>query len=161
PLLTEFLPTVENGDGKRIGIAAGPIDLGEVPIIHRTLEPGYRITLGYPWFRIRPEGWRGEVLGPTCCAAPGRFKVGYTGLPLRLDDDKSDVWPGTGQVELDIRRSDASKDNHPAKEPLDSRVPEKTKEPAIKAWGTSVGGDWDPGSKRFFLQTRDFEVPFR
>jgi RNA polymerase sigma factor (sigma-70 family) len=81
PLFDEWLPVVVDAEGRRLAVSHGPIQLGMVPITHRSLEAGQRITLGYPWFRIRPLGWRGEVRGPTCCAAPGRYKVGFTGLP--------------------------------------------------------------------------------
>jgi RNA polymerase sigma factor (sigma-70 family) len=163
-LFAVFTPAVvEVEHDIRIVVGGGPINFRGVPMIHRTLRPGERITLGHPWFRIRPvDGWREKVLGPTCCALPGRYKVGYTGFSLRLNEDKEDMMiPATGQVELVIRQSDASKDNQPAKKSLDSRVPEKTKAPAIKAWGTSVGGDWDVGSKPVFLNVTDFEVGIR
>lgn len=158
PLFAEFMPTVEDGDGKRLRVAPAPINLGDVPIVHRTLEPHERITLGYPWFRIRPAGWRGEILGPMCCAAPGRYKISYVGLPLRLNDDKLDVSePGTGQVELDIRQTDTSKGDHPAKKSLDSRAPAKPKEAGFEAKGTSSGSV--PATS--FLNAREFGLPIK
>jgi hypothetical protein len=46
PLFAEWMPTVENTDGKRFAVAPGPIKLGDVPILQRKLEPGEQITLG-------------------------------------------------------------------------------------------------------------------
>lgn len=100
-------PVVEDAEGRRLAVATGPINLGRVPLVHRSLEAGQRIPLGYPWFRIRPLDWRGEVLGPTCCAEPGRYKVSYT-IFLRQDDRK-DISLGTKQVELDIRKREIAK----------------------------------------------------
>jgi|SRR5579884_173456 len=113
PLFDEWMPVVVDAEGRRLAVAHGPINLGVVPITHRSVEAGQRITLGYPWFRIRPLDWRGEVLGPTCCAEPGRYKVGFTGLPLRLGDGK-DISLSTKQVELNIQKREAAKEDHAA-----------------------------------------------
>lgn len=104
PLFQESVPQVEDSKGRRLAVGTGPIDLGRVAIVERSLEAGQRITLGYPWFRIQPLGWRGEVLGPTCCAEPGQYKVRYIGFPLRLDDGQ-DISLGTKSVELTIGKS--------------------------------------------------------
>jgi RNA polymerase sigma factor (sigma-70 family) len=157
PLFEEWMPAVEDADGKRISIAHGPINLGVVPIVHRTVEPGERITLGHPWFRIRPVGWRGEILGPTCCAAPGRYKVGYAGWPLRLNDDKVDVsGPGTGQVELNIRQGDV-----PGEDRSGSRVPPRKKNVLPKPFFVDPHVPRDFQAAMIFMATRSFDLPFR
>jgi RNA polymerase sigma factor (sigma-70 family) len=102
-LFLELMPTVEDARGNRLAVAAGPVRLGEVPLVRRTIQPGQQVTLGYPWFRVRPPGWRGDVRGPTCCAAAGRYRVRYAGLPLRLDDDGDASAPPTGHVDFDVR----------------------------------------------------------
>src|SRR5205807_343277 len=84
-LFAEWMPAAEDAAGKRVGVAPGPAHLGLVPIVRRSLEPGEQITLGYPWFRVRPPSWRGPVRGPTLRAAPGKYRVRYAGLPLRPD----------------------------------------------------------------------------
>jgi RNA polymerase sigma factor (sigma-70 family) len=104
-------PQVEDTKGRRLAVAIGTIHLGDVPIVHRNLEAGEQITLGYPWFRIQPLGWRGEVLGPTCCAEPGQYKVGCMGLVLRLDDGQ-DISLGTKTVELNIGKSKGETADH-------------------------------------------------
>ena len=142
------MPAVEDADGNRMGVAAGPVNLGQVPIVQRSVQPGQRITLGYPWFRIRPAGWRGEVLGPTCCAAPGRYKVGYAGLPLRLGDDKADMsGPATGQVELDIRGGETVEPDRTAK---DRVAPALAKSSARSENGSIL-----------YINCRDFKIPTR
>lgn len=109
PLFEERMADVRDAEGRRLAVATdGLIELGEVPLLHRTVEAGQRITLGYPWFRIRRSGFRGEVLGPTCYAMPGRYKVGYTGASLRLEDGK-DIRLGTKQVELVINKRETAK----------------------------------------------------
>jgi RNA polymerase sigma factor (sigma-70 family) len=156
PLFAEWMPTVENADGKRFAVAAGPIKLGDVPLLQRKLEPGEQITLGYPWFRIRPLGWRGEVVGPTCCAAPGRYKVSFTSLPLRLNDDKADVsGPGTGQVELVIGKTEAAKDKLSRKKVSDPfNLPSEIKPVRVSA---GVSND---APKMFYCSSRSFVIPF-
>ncbi len=110
PIFDERMPVVVDGNGLRLAVALGPIKLGRVSIVQRSLEAGQRITLGYPWFRIRPLDWRGEVVGPTCCIEPGRYKIGFIGLPVRLSDGR-DISLGTKQVELNIRKSDSGKEH--------------------------------------------------
>jgi RNA polymerase sigma factor (sigma-70 family) len=104
PWISERPPQVEDAKGRRLAVAIGPIYLGDVPIVQRSLEAREQITLGYPWFRIRPLGWRGKVLGPTCCAEAGQYKVGCMGLVLRLSDGE-DISLGTKSVELNIGKS--------------------------------------------------------
>jgi RNA polymerase sigma factor (sigma-70 family) len=118
PLFNECMPTVEDADGNRLAVAHGPINLGQVPIVNRSVKPGQQITLGYPWFRIRELGWRGEVVGPTCGVSPGKYKVGYSGLLLRLNDGE-DIGLGTKQVELVIRKGEAAKEVQPRDQAFD------------------------------------------
>jgi RNA polymerase sigma factor (sigma-70 family) len=101
-LLAEWAPAIE---GVVYLPSTGDREKGR-PIVRRSLKPGERITLGHPWFRVRPADWRSEVLGPILCARPGKYRVRYAGLPLRLDGDRSELAvPATGQVTLDIRAS--------------------------------------------------------
>jgi RNA polymerase sigma factor (sigma-70 family) len=113
-LFLELMPTVEDAKGNRLAVAAGPVPFGEVPLVRRAIKPGQTITLGYPWLRVRPPGWHGEVRGPTCCAAAGRYRVRYAGLPLRLEVDRDATGPATGSVDLDIRGGTAAADARPA-----------------------------------------------
>lgn len=147
PLFDEWMPVVVDAEGRRLAVAHGPIQLGMVPITHRRVEAGGQIALGYPWFRIRPLGWRGEVLGPTCCAQPGRYKVGFTGLPLRLADGK-DISLGTKQVELNMRKRGTAKDDRAVGE-----APAKEKQviPAIEIHDET---------RNIFFPTRSFHIPF-
>jgi RNA polymerase sigma factor (sigma-70 family) len=147
PLFEERTPDVEDTDSRHFAVAPGPLDLGAVPIVHRSVEAGQQITLGYPWFRIRPLGWHGEVLGPTCCAEPGRYKVGYTSLVLRLNDGK-DISLGTKQVELDIRKAENAKEDRSAKET-----------PIVEKRGLPDVGNPEE-MPYFFYSRRYFEIPF-
>jgi hypothetical protein len=102
-LFAEWMPSVEDADGKRVGVAPGPAHLGIVPTVRRSLEPGEQITLGHPWFRVRPPSWRGPVLCPTLRAAPGKYRISYAGLPLRRDGAAQDCSaPPTGWLELEV-----------------------------------------------------------
>lgn len=148
PLFEEWMPVVVDPEGRRLAVAHGPIPLGMVPITQRSLEAGRRIILGYPWFRVRPLGWRGEVLGPTCCAEPGRYKVGFSGLPLRMDDGK-DISLGTKQVELSIRKRETVKEDRADREPLDI---EKQNIPAIEV---------ERETRLFFSRSRSIPIPFK
>jgi RNA polymerase sigma factor (sigma-70 family) len=148
PLFDEWMPVVEDAQGRHLAVAPGPINLGVVPVVHRTLEAGQRITLGYPWFRIRPLGWRGEVLCPTCSANPGRYKVGYTSLVMRLDDGK-DVSLGTKQVELILRNRET------AKEDRADKIAPTVEKPPLSTFRVHE----NPGL--FYLSSRTFELPFR
>ncbi len=147
-LFDELMPVVVDAQGKRLAVAPGPINLGVVPISQRSVEAGQQIALGYPWFRIRPLGWRGEVLGPTCCAEPGRYKVGLTSLGLPLDDGK-DISLGTKQVELIVQN-----DAPPKQDRTDLEVP---------AVGKSVMSaiDVQDESRLFFCRLRAVQIPFK
>lgn len=147
PLFDERMPDVEDAPGRHLAVATGPIRLGRVPIVHRSLEAGQRITLGYPWFRIRPLGWRGEVIGPTCCAEPGRYKVGYPSLPLRLDDGK-DIGLSTKQVELIIDKREMAKEDRAVGE---APAVERPTIPAVE-----VHDD----ARLFFAPLRSSHIPF-
>lgn len=111
PLFQELLPQVKDAKGRQLAVETGPIDLGSVPSVERKLEAGQRTTLGYPWFRIREKGWHGKVLGPTCCAEPGHYKVGYLGFRVRLSLAQEEIFLGTKTVELDIRGSKAERED--------------------------------------------------
>ncbi len=105
-----LMPVVEDADGERLYIESRGSQRKNVPIVHRSVMPGQQITLGYPWLRIRPLGWQGLILGPYCRAVSGRYKVGFTGLPLRLNDDKANVSGlATGRVELEIRGTEVAR----------------------------------------------------
>lgn len=147
PLFEECMPVVVDSEGRRLAVAHGPIQLGMVPITHRSVEAGQRITLGYPWFRIRPLGWRGEVVGPMCCAEPGRYKIGFTGLPLRLGDGK-DISLGTKQVELIINKRESTKEDH-----AEGRAPAVEK-PFVPA---NVHDE----TRLYFFSSRAFHIPFK
>jgi RNA polymerase sigma factor (sigma-70 family) len=155
PLFEERMPVVEDAQGRHLAVAPGPINLGVVPIIHRSLEAGQQITLGYPWFRIRPSGWRGEVLCPTCCANPGRYKVGYTSLVMRLNDGK-DISLGTKQVELDIRSSERTREVQARR----SVNPFDPGSPSERASAEKIGpvrlGDSSP---QFYISSRSVGIP--
>jgi TIGR03009 family protein len=115
-LFAEYMPRVEDEDGNRLRVTPGPVGLGDVPVVRRTLDPGEQIILGYPWFRLRRPGWRGEGLGPTLRAGPGKYQVSYAGLPLRLNDAAADSpGPPTGRLELQIGPVEAA-DGGPAEE---------------------------------------------
>jgi len=45
PLFDEFLPTVEDGAGRKLPVVPGPMNLGHVSIVSRSLEPGETIRL--------------------------------------------------------------------------------------------------------------------
>ncbi|HEY7327234.1 MAG TPA: sigma-70 family RNA polymerase sigma factor [Gemmataceae bacterium] len=147
-LFDEWMPVVEDSEGRRLAVAPGPIQLGIVPIIHRSLASGQQIMLSHPWFRIRPLGWRGEVIGPTCCAGPGRYKVGYANLPLRLSDGK-DISLGTKQLELDIRKRETVKGERAGK---NAPVVEQAM-PVIPAIGKPEE------TRLFFVNTRSIGIP--
>lgn len=147
PLFDEWMPVIQDAEGRRLTVVPGPINLGDVPIVHRTVEAGQQITLGYPWFRIRRDGYRGEVVGPTCYAMPGRYKVGYSVFSLRLDDGK-DIRLGTKQVELDIRRRDSAKGDG-----ADKKTPPRPK-PVIPAVSKA---DETP---LFYSLSRSIQIPF-
>ncbi|HZV04236.1 MAG TPA: RNA polymerase sigma factor [Gemmataceae bacterium] len=155
PLFEEWMPVVEDAQGRHLAVAPGPINLGVVPIIHRSLEAGQRIVLGYPWFRIRALGWRGEVLGPTCCAKPGRYKVGYTSVAMRLDDGK-DISLGMKQVELEIRSPERTREV-PARRSLDPVTPELRRErlPTEKIGPVHLGDS----SPQFYISSRSVGIP--
>jgi RNA polymerase sigma factor (sigma-70 family) len=107
-LFAEWMPSVEDADGKRVGVAPGPANLGIVPVVRRSLDPGEQITLGHPWFRVRPPSWRGPVECPTLRAAPGKYRISYAGLPLRLDGAGQDCSaPPTGWLELEVEAAGA------------------------------------------------------
>jgi hypothetical protein len=103
PVFMEWMPIVKNATGQRASVATGPLSLGEVPIVWRSLAPGQQIILGHPCFLLRPPGWRGEVVAPTIAVVPGRYQVSYSGLPVRLKDAKASTYtPATGWVELEV-----------------------------------------------------------
>jgi RNA polymerase sigma factor (sigma-70 family) len=106
-LFAEGMPAVQDADGFPVAVAPGPIHLGDVPVVQRTLEPAEQIILGYPWFRVRPPSWRGRVLGPTLRTGPGKYRVSYAGLPLRLEGAGKDFSvPATGWLEWEIESGD-------------------------------------------------------
>jgi RNA polymerase sigma factor (sigma-70 family) len=114
-LFVEDMPVVKTADGKRLGVATSPFHTGDVPIVQRTVEPGEQIILGYPWLRLRPPGWRGEVVAPTLCAGPGRYTVQYSGLPLQLQEDASRyLSPATGPLVLQIEQREPVQKQLPA-----------------------------------------------
>jgi RNA polymerase sigma factor (sigma-70 family) len=161
PLFEESMPIVENAQGKRLAVATGPIDLGEVPIVHRRLEAGQRIALGYPWFRIRPLGWKTDVLGPTCCAAPGRYKVGYTSLGLRLDDGR-DISLGTKKVEFEVRKSPTAKEDR-SRRAFDALNPTPSQEKGKAQWTRETAPllTWDIPDlpNMFYVSTPSLSIP--
>jgi hypothetical protein len=110
PLFDEFLPKVADGTGKEFRVVPGPMNLGEVAIVNRTLEPGQTIRLGYAWFHIRPLGWKGPVLAQTLAAESGKYWVYHSGFPIRRKGDDADKYSGsTGRVELEIKDAPEAK----------------------------------------------------
>jgi RNA polymerase sigma factor (sigma-70 family) len=105
-LFDEFLPTVLDEKGVEQTTLIGPVKLGLVPIVKRSLEPREVIRLGFPWFVIRDPDWTEEAAGPTLLAGPGKYRVRYGRLGLRINADDHDVslWSTGGGVELEIRR---------------------------------------------------------
>jgi hypothetical protein len=104
-LFDEFLPTVLDEKGEKQNTLTGPIHLGDVPIIRRSVSPGEVIRLGFPWFVIREPEWNEEAPGPTLLARPGKYRVRYEALGLRLNENDHDDAPwSTGPgVELEVR----------------------------------------------------------
>lgn len=150
PLLEEGMPVVRDADGRHLAVASGPINFGVVPILQRSVEAGQRIALGYPWFRIRPLGWRGDIIGPTCCAAPGRYQVGYTSLVLRLNDGK-DISLSTKQVELHIRKPETVSEDRPQ-----ARAANETRQPVTRRTGIE-----NSSPSPFYISSRTVCIPVR
>jgi RNA polymerase sigma factor (sigma-70 family) len=162
PLFDERMPVVEGAHGLRLVVAPGPINLGVVPIVQRSLKAGQRITLGYPWFRVRPLDWQGEVIGPICCAEPGRYKIGFTSLVLRLNDGK-DISLGTKQVELDIRgperiREDRARRTPNAFDPGSSSEKASSEKIELVTLDSRNRADSSP---RYYISSRTVGIPVR
>jgi hypothetical protein len=110
PLFDEFLPTVEDGAGRKLRVVPGPMNLGLVSIVSRSLEPGETIRLAPCWFLVREPGLRGEAVAPTLVAKPGKYQVYHSGFPTRRKGDTSDKYSGpTGRVEFEIKGSPDAK----------------------------------------------------
>jgi RNA polymerase sigma factor (sigma-70 family) len=140
-LFAEWMPAVQDADGFPVAVAPGPVKLGDVPVVRRSLEPGEQITLGYPWFRVRPPAWRGPVLGPTLRTGPGKYRVSYAGLPLRLGGaGPTSSGPPTGWVELEIEPDGGLR----ADRVVEVIAPTRT-EDAVQ---------------EFFVNRADFKIPF-
>jgi hypothetical protein len=104
PLFDEFLPTVEDGAGRKQRLVPGPMNLGQVSIVSRSLSPGEIIRLAPCWFLVREPGLKGETVAPTLLAKPGKYQVHHSGFPIRRKGNDSDKYSGpTGRVELEIR----------------------------------------------------------
>jgi RNA polymerase sigma factor (sigma-70 family) len=99
----EFLPAVEDVGGKPYKVLNGPIYLGEVSTVTRTLGKGESIRLGTAWFMILAPGTKGVATAPTLVAPPGTYRVRLSGFPLRRPGRDSDEqkW-ATGTVEIRI-----------------------------------------------------------
>src|SRR5262249_45894029 len=83
PLFAEFLPTVEDAGGQKLRVVPGPMNLGAVNIVSRTLEPKESIRLDSCWFLVREPGVKGAAVAPTLVAKPGKYEVYHGGFPLR------------------------------------------------------------------------------
>jgi RNA polymerase sigma factor (sigma-70 family) len=102
-LFEEWLPTVTDADGNTYKVLNGPLNLGHVSIVTRTLDKGQPIRLGTAWFVIVAPGTKGEAKAPTLVAPSGKYLIGLSGFPLRRPGNNSSEqkW-ATGQVELQI-----------------------------------------------------------
>jgi RNA polymerase sigma factor (sigma-70 family) len=102
----EFRPSVAHAAGKTYKVLNGPINLGRVSSVKRTLEKGESIRLGTAWFVLVAPGTKGEAKAPTLVAPPGRYRVGLSGFPLRRpgNDFDEQKW-ATGQVEFQIEQA--------------------------------------------------------
>jgi hypothetical protein len=104
PLFDEFLPTVADGAGQELRVVPGPMNLGHVSIVNRSLSSGETIRLAPCWFLVRQPGIKGEAVAPTLVAKPGKYQVHHSGFPIRQKGDGSDQYTGpTGQVEFEIK----------------------------------------------------------
>ncbi|HEV3385952.1 MAG TPA: RNA polymerase sigma factor [Gemmata sp.] len=99
----EFLPSVQDANGKKVTVFPGPIFLGLVSRVDRTLYEGETIRLGTAWFLIKGTSWRGTVVSPTLRAEPGKYRVSCANFPFRRKGKDSDemLW-STGWVDLTI-----------------------------------------------------------
>jgi RNA polymerase sigma factor (sigma-70 family) len=99
----EFLPSVQDAGGKKVTVYPGPIFLGMVSRVDRTLNEGEIIRLGTAWFLIKGANWRGTVVSPTLRTEPGKYRVSCANFPFRRKGKDSDemLW-STGWVDLTI-----------------------------------------------------------
>ena len=162
PLFEEQMPVVEDAKSRRFAVVPRPLNLGDVPIVHRSLEPRQRITLAYPWFRIRPLGWNGEVIGPTCALEPGSYKVGFTIFLVRLNEGK-DISLGTKKVELNVRKNESgdraesrrTSDSFHFPSPREAGKPRSARETASSLSATNTGHS----PPTYYLKTRSIGIP--
>jgi hypothetical protein len=104
PLFDEFLPTVEDGAGRNLRVVPGPMNLGRVSIVSRSLSPGETIRLAPCWFLVREPGLKGEAVAQTLVAKPGKYQVYHSGFPIRQKGEDSDKYTGpTGRVGFEIK----------------------------------------------------------
>jgi RNA polymerase sigma factor (sigma-70 family) len=100
----EWLPRVEDADAKEHRILPGPMNLGQVSQVKRTLEKGETIRLGTAWFRVERHDWRGAVPAPTLRTRPGKYLIHLKNFPFRRAQKDTDDNSGpTGQVELEVK----------------------------------------------------------
>jgi tetratricopeptide (TPR) repeat protein len=99
----EFLPSVQDANGQKVKVYPGPMFLGQVSRVDRTLHEGETIRLGTAWFLIKGTSWRGTVVSPTLRAEPGKYRVSCANFPFRRKGKDLDqmLW-STGWVDLAI-----------------------------------------------------------
>jgi len=99
----EFIPTVQDAGGKNVKVHPGPMFLGMVSRVDRTLDSGETIRLGTAWFLIKETTWRGTVVSPTLRAERGKYRISCNNFPFRRQGRDADemLW-STGAVELSI-----------------------------------------------------------
>jgi hypothetical protein len=102
-LFDEFLPKVEGDDGQEVRLVPGPLNLGQVSLVSRTLDPGETIRVGSCWFLVRAPGIRGEAVAQTLVAPPGKYRAYHGGFPIRRRGGVADKYTGpTGRVEFEV-----------------------------------------------------------
>ncbi len=117
PVFEEFLPVVVDAAGKSYKIVNGPMNLGLVSIVKRTLDKGQSIRLGTAWFVLAAPGIKGEAKAPTLVIPPGHYKVGFNGFPLRQPGKDADEWKwATGEIEFQVGDSVPTKDAKSARQ---------------------------------------------
>jgi RNA polymerase sigma factor (sigma-70 family) len=105
---TENAPNVTDADGKPATLSPFPKLAGFVRLLRRTLEADETIELGS--LELNLEAMGSKAAGkPILYAAPGRYRISYTGL---IPNDRGDASksPATGQLDLNIKEAEQPKE---------------------------------------------------
>jgi RNA polymerase sigma factor (sigma-70 family) len=106
-------PEVNGKDGKPAKVIPPPVWHYSPNVVERILQPGEAMELGKPTLWLVGENPSRKVTRPTLVAAPGSYRVHYSGLAGGMEFATGMGILSTGIVDLEVKEGKAAEESDP------------------------------------------------